>query len=134
MAERPLSARDARAVLGVTATATSAQVVSAFRSQAKAVHPDVSRDSDAAARFAALLAAYPVALRAARGQEDPPAQSDPGARTPVSGQRVTRRVPQTDRRPDLVAVWDADRPVLLVGPVIRHRSHSKPDVEGWGRP
>lgn len=130
MAEGPLSVGDARAVLGVTASATSAQVVSAFRSQAKAVHPDVSRASDAASRFAALLAAYPVALRAARGQADPRAEPGAGARAPVSEHWVTRRVPEKDWRPDLVAVWDADRPVLLVGPVVRHRTHSRSDVDG----
>ena len=83
MATGEPSLRDARAVLGVTAAATPAQVVTAFRRQARAVHPDVSHAQNAAPRFAALVAAYHVALQAAHGESGGP-DLDTGARTPVS--------------------------------------------------
>jgi hypothetical protein len=123
MAEGPLSVRDARAVLGVTASATRAQVVSAFRRRAKAVHPDVSHLSGAAARFAALVSAYPVALRAAGELGDQPVETGTGVRGAQSEQRVRPIVLEGGWLPGAVAVWEADRPVLLVGPVTRHRSH-----------
>ncbi len=47
-------------ILGVARNATSAQIKRAYRAQARKVHPDVSPDPDAAARFAELQNAYEV--------------------------------------------------------------------------
>jgi hypothetical protein len=105
--------RDARAALGVTASATPAHVVTAFRHQARAVHPDVNHTDDAAARFAALVAAYHVALEAAQVDSDDAAElrREPYRRhdtVPVPSSRGT-------------TVWEAGEPLLWVGPVVAHR-------------
>lgn len=48
----------ALAVLGLTATATPAQITAAYRRLAHVTHPDRCPDADAAERFAALTDAY----------------------------------------------------------------------------
>jgi len=97
---------EARAVLGLTAVATPAEVATAFRHQARRVHPDVSRAGDAAARFAALVAAYQVALEAARRERGAAATGAParGLHDVVTGAGGT-------------AVWEAGQRVFLVSPV-----------------
>ncbi|MEA5611836.1 DnaJ domain-containing protein, partial [Nodularia spumigena] len=45
-------------MLGLTRGATPDQIRAAYRRLARAVHPDVSKAPDAAARFAALADAY----------------------------------------------------------------------------
>ena len=128
--------RDARSMLGITADATRAQVVSAFRHQARAVHPDVSHAVNAAARFAALVAAYRVALEAARVEDHGPAAASPTGPEWVNGSaqvrsspsvrtRSTRRVPDAATHTEATVVWELGRPVLLVGPVIH-----QPGVSG----
>ena len=58
--------RDPYEVLGVTKTASAADIKSAFRRQAKKLHPDANKhDPRAAARFAELNAAYEIL-----GEED----------------------------------------------------------------
>jgi hypothetical protein len=57
--------RAARELLGVAADASQAQVVSAYRSHARRLHPDVSLAPDATQRFRALEAAYHLAVDAA---------------------------------------------------------------------
>jgi DnaJ-class molecular chaperone len=53
--------RDPYEVLGVTKTASAAEIKSAFRRQAKKLHPDANKhDPRAAARFAELNAAYEI--------------------------------------------------------------------------
>src|SRR6478672_12354457 len=53
--------RDPYEVLGVTKTASAADIKSAFRRQAKKLHPDANKhDPRAAARFAELNAAYEI--------------------------------------------------------------------------
>ena len=51
--------------LGINPAATVAQVRRAYRHKARELHPDVNPASDAAARFAALQAAYAVLSNAA---------------------------------------------------------------------
>jgi hypothetical protein len=117
MAEGKLSLRDARILLGVTETATPAQVAATFRQKVRTVHPDVSRAHGAPARFASLVAAYRLVLQAARAEGD--ARADPKAHegAPVIVEPVERT------RHDVIAgaggstIWEAGRPVLWVGPV-----------------
>src|SRR5207247_6885627 len=53
--------RDPYEVLGVAKTASAAEIKSAFRRQAKKLHPDANKhDPRAAARFAELNAAYEI--------------------------------------------------------------------------
>jgi DnaJ-class molecular chaperone len=53
--------RDPYAVLGVSKSASAAEIKSAFRRQAKKLHPDANKhDPRAAARFAELNAAYEI--------------------------------------------------------------------------
>ncbi|MFL6004414.1 MAG: J domain-containing protein [Nocardioides sp.] len=111
--EKP-SPSEARALLGLTAVATPAQVSTAFRQQARRVHPDVSDTRDAAGRFAALVAAYQVALQAAQRQRTAASTSTPaqGPHEVVTG-------------PGGTTVWEAGQPVFLVSPVRMHRPSSR---------
>src|SRR5262252_8273470 len=53
--------RDPYDVLGVSKTASAAEIKSAFRRQAKKLHPDANKhDPRAASRFAELNAAYEI--------------------------------------------------------------------------
>jgi hypothetical protein len=113
------SPSEARALLGLTAVATPAQVATAFRHLARRVHPDVSDARDAAGRFAALVAAYHVTLQAAQRASErrglgaaqrmaaPTRERAPGPHEVVTG-------------PCGVAVWEAGQPVFLVAPVQVH--------------
>jgi len=59
--------RDPYDVLGVSKSASAAEIKSAFRRQAKKLHPDANKhDPRAAARFAELNAAYEILGEAAR--------------------------------------------------------------------
>ena len=51
---------EALKVLGIPAGSDHETVASAYRRLARATHPDVSPEPDAAARFAAVTAAYRV--------------------------------------------------------------------------
>lgn len=114
-AEKP-SPSEARAVLGLTAVATPAQVTAAFRHQARMVHPDVSHARDAAGRFAALVAAYHVALPAARRASGRRADLGTGQRKAVSTSAPAQGVHDVVTGPRGTAVWEAGQPVLLVAP------------------
>lgn len=47
-------------ILGVDSTATTGQIRQAYRAKARALHPDVSKASDAAEKFAEIARAYEV--------------------------------------------------------------------------
>jgi hypothetical protein len=117
------SVRDARSVLGVTPTATPAQVGAAFRRRAKAVHPDVSAALDAASEFAALTAAYRVALQATACPTNGGADVATQKPDVLPVDRLAPRDPALIAGLGLVAgsggtvVWDAGRPVMVAGPV-----------------
>jgi hypothetical protein len=115
----------ARAALGVTAAATPAQVVTAFRRHARKVHPDVSQAQDASDQFAALVAAYHVALRAARGE--PHVRIDLGA----AGRSAASPHPAAARLADVthlagIFICEAGRPIMVVGPVRVEGSFVRP--------
>src|SRR5262249_28262781 len=60
-AREGLTMRDPYDVLGVSKTASAAEIKSAFRKQAKKLHPDANQhDPKAANRFAELNAAYEI--------------------------------------------------------------------------
>ena len=52
--------KDYYEVLGVSKTATDAEIKSAFRKLAKKYHPDVSKEKDAAEKFKEVQEAYSV--------------------------------------------------------------------------
>jgi hypothetical protein len=66
-----LSVRQARELIGVTASADTAQVARAYRRRARHLHPDLNGEPDATEQFWVLQAAYRVALAAARRHDDP---------------------------------------------------------------
>jgi hypothetical protein len=73
------SVEEALRVLGVAADSDPATVAHAYRRLARATHPDVSPDPDAARRFATVTAAY--RLVADRDRSEPGARQDRGAGT-----------------------------------------------------
>jgi hypothetical protein len=77
------SLRSARELLGVGADADAAQLASAYRRQARRLHPDISLEPDATEQFWALQAAYRLALDAARHDAPPPAGPTAAAPTPT---------------------------------------------------
>lgn len=66
-----LSVRQARELIGVPASADTAQVARAYRRRARHLHPDLNIEPDATEQFWVLQAAYRVALAAARRHDDP---------------------------------------------------------------
>lgn len=67
----------ALALLGLTATATPAQITGAYRRLAQATHPDRCPDADASERFAAVTDAYRSALNSASQPSTAPERSAP---------------------------------------------------------
>lgn len=115
MRDRDPAAREARAMLGVSPDADSAQIVRAYRRRARAVHPDVSTEQDAGAQFSALSAAYQLLLETAHEPGPAPAGDDQG---PIVDQDHRQRV----AAPGPVGGWPAGwagRGVawLVAGPV-----------------
>lgn len=136
MRDRDLAAREARAMLGVSPDADSAQIVRAYRRRARTVHPDVSTELDAGAQFSALGAAYQLLLEAAREPGRARAGDDQG---PVVRPHRRRWVPT----PDLVGgrpggagpsiAWLVAGPVRVQPPRLRARSGLHPE-HGPSRP
>jgi len=94
---------EALRVLGIPANSGPEQVAEAYRRLARATHPDVSADPDAAARFATLAAAYRLASASARSDSahHPAVNVEPGADAP------TRE-----------GGWPRRRPPIVAGPVV----------------
>ncbi|OBH18365.1 J domain-containing protein [Mycolicibacter terrae] len=110
---------DPYAVLGVTPSATPAQISHAFRTKLRALHPDTgyarSRPpGDAEAQLQQLLRAYDALRHGGRRNAgaDPPGSRRPAANTqgPVKIRVTHGRAAAAERRKDLWA-----------GPVRRHR-------------
>jgi hypothetical protein len=117
---------EARALLGLTAVATPAQVATAFRRQARRVHPDVSEARDAAGRFAALVAAYDVALQAAQRASERRVQLGSHQRTAASAGAPAHGLHEVVTGPGGTAIWQEGQPVFRVGPVRVHPPSAGP--------
>ena len=129
-ASRPLtdelSVRQARELIGVTASADTAQVARAYRRRARHLHPDLNVEPNATEQFWVLQAAYRVALAAARRNEDPASVRI------TMGNPTVVRVPPPVRRSVTLAARPGHRGVvwLAVGPV---HVHPRPGTTPPGR-
>lgn len=106
-------------VLGVTPSATPAEISHAFRAKVRALHPDTGYvrsqpSDDAAAQLQQLLRAYDALRHGGRRNAD----ADPtGPRRPTAHTAGPVKIPVTHRR-----TTDAERRKdLWAGPVRRHR-------------
>jgi hypothetical protein len=98
------SVRSARELLGVGADADAAQLASAYRRQARRLHPDISLEPDATEQFWALQAAYRLVLDAARHDAPPPVGPTAAAPTPT---RTPTPTPKTTGHRDPMVVLGA---------------------------
>jgi hypothetical protein len=115
MRDRDPAAREARAILGVSPDADSAQIVRAYHRRARAVHPDVSTEQDAGARFSALCAAYQLLLETAHDPGPAPTGDDRG---PIVDQHRRQRRPAQGPVGGWTAGWAGPGvPWLVAGPV-----------------
>jgi DnaJ-class molecular chaperone len=113
---------DPYAVLGVSASATLAEITHAYRQQLHAQHPDTRRTPAGAAPAAdeqlqRLLAAYAILrdpARRAAYDRTAPATTKPRSVITTPGSRQGIDIPITRTE-------SAQRPPLWVGPVRRHR-------------
>ena len=131
---RPISRRDALGVLGLPATASAADITSAFRRLAKLCHPDATGRTDASAgqRFAAVVEAYRLLAPAiespdASGSPDSSGSPVSGAAAPPPGQpaehpaqqRPPQQPPQRPpTHPDPSSTVRGSRPPIIAGPVV----------------
>ena len=88
-------------LLGIPRDSDRSAIAHAYRRLARAIHPDVSADADAAERFASLAEAYRIATAAPEPQRDAPPAFD---EVPV--------------RP----AWSAPEAPIVAGPVRIRRS------------
>jgi hypothetical protein len=109
---------DPYTVLGLTPTATQAEITHAYRTQLRALHPDTRRRATAGLTEASdadlqrVVAAY-TRLRTAAHRDDP-ARAEPAC-TPSRARPV--RIPIIYRRSQMPG---ASRPPLWAGPVREH--------------
>ena len=107
---------DLRTILNVSARATSDEIRSAFRRQARLLHPDVNRQPDAAKSFRRLVAAHDIlssALRTAEWEQlskarDFRRREAERGRTPADWSRTERESVVEERR----ATWRSWAPAL----------------------
>lgn len=113
---------DARQLLGVGRSATSAQLRSAYHERLRATHPDLNGGSSAA--VAAVVEAYrllagdpaPVPRAEPPVAPPPPPAPDPNVAVVVEGDTVAADLPAGDLFPMLVAAGDAIGDVVHVDP------------------
>jgi DnaJ domain len=124
--------REALAVLGLSSTATPAQITTAYRRLAKASHPDRTGETGPAAidRFTRVTLAYerlaassprsPRSPHAHTVDEDPSGQPTAGAMHPTSPRHVSDPL---SPRPRTRA-----QPLLVAGPVFISPNPQVPDT------
>src|SRR5215471_15378222 len=113
--------RDPYDVLGVSKTASSAEIKSAFRRQAKKLHPDTNKhDPRAAARFAELNAAYEIL-----GKVDKRKAFDCGARAAA---RFAELNAAAARFAELNAAYE------ILGEVDNRKPFDRGEIDAEGKP
>jgi hypothetical protein len=100
---------EAFGVLGIPADSDQDAVVQAYRRLARATHPDVSDDPDAADRFATVVAAYQLASRDPRPTSIPVRIHEPAPGGPVHRGWTTLSTTPGGRR--------GQRAPIVAGPV-----------------
>ena len=60
MSQREWAEKDYYSILGVSKTATKAEIKKAYRKLAQKYHPDANTDADAEARFKAITEAHSI--------------------------------------------------------------------------
>lgn len=122
---------EALGVLGIPAGSDPETVTSAYRRLARATHPDVSPDPDAAERFAAVLAAYRLVSGA------PDLGPRPHARPQRADEVVVDRSPDPGPARVRLGAWPEThagpwhRPPIVAGPVMVRRA--QPDARRGSR-
>lgn len=127
MRDRNQAAREARAMLGVSPDADSAQIVRAYRRRARSVHPDVSTEADAGAQFSALWTAYQLLLETAHPPGPAPAGDDRGS---LVNRDHRQRVPTLDPVVDWSIGWTGQGVAWLIAGPVRAQP-SAPQPASW---
>ena len=125
----------ALAALGLAPDATPAEVTSAYRRLARAIHPDHSAHDDAGARFALLAEAYRTARQVARQVEGAAA---PHPAPHAAADRAPERPGARAAAPRPAKGATASTPPIVVGPVhvtptstSAHRPTPRPSSWPW---
>jgi curved DNA-binding protein CbpA len=116
---------EALRVLGIPADSDPEHVAEAYRRLARATHPDVSADPDAAARFATLASAYRLVSATARSE-----RSEHSADRPHARGMSSRTDPPTDVGSGLRTGFGRARPLGAVSPYLRAGRDRPPIVAG----
>lgn len=123
---------EALQLLGIPANSDPGRVAEAYRGLARATHPDVSADPDAAARFATLASAYRLAYasacaeHSARHANEPALpQTCPQVATSPAGSSGSRPIggPSASSR-----TAPGRRPPIIAGPVVVRRFEDETSV------
>src|SRR3954463_14195587 len=113
MGDSSVERRAALTMLGLSDSASAADVTQAYRRLAKVTHPDAAgpADRDAARRFSALADAYRSLTTPPPPGGEAPGSEAPQARPPAAGARaVTVRV-------RTAGTGGPERPPIVAGPV-----------------